>query len=275
MQQEEVRILIVEDEEHLAQGLRFNLEAEGYAVQLESDGESALKVLEQDHAFSAVLLDVMLPGKDGFEVAAELRHRQNFIPVLMMTARGRPEDVLRGFAAGADDYLAKPFDLSILLARLGSLLRRMAWHRPAGGTAIGGAPSGRPAGAAAGHRAGAEPGSQSVDAGEQQEPALFEFEGRKIDFDALELTTPDKTIHLTLMEADLLRYLVRHRGRIVSRKELLEQVWRVHEDTDTRAIDNFMVRLRRYFEVDPTDPAYLQTVRGVGYRFLPKAGARD
>ena len=258
---EDIRILIVEDEEHLAQGLRFNLEAEGYAVQVEGDGESALHALAQDPTFSAVVLDVMLPGKDGFEVAAELREKQNYVPVLMLTARGRPEDVLRGFAAGADDYLAKPFDLSILLARLGGLLRRMAWHRPTARTERGPGASGN--------------GSSSQGQAERAEEAVFTFDGRKIDFDALELTTADKVIHLTLMEGDLLRYLVRHRGRIVSRKELLEQVWRVREDTDTRAIDNFMVRLRRYLEDEPSEPAYLQTVRGVGYRFLPGAPQRE
>jgi DNA-binding response OmpR family regulator len=161
----------------------------------------------------------------------------------MLTARGRPEDVLRGFTAGADDYLAKPFDLSILLARLKNLLRRMAWHGVAS--------------------------PRKTATGEVPEDTPFRFDGRTIDFANLELATPGKTIHLTLMEADLLRYLVNNRDRIVSRKELLEQVWRVREDTDTRAIDNFIVRLRRYIEDQPSDPVYLQTVRGVGYRFLP------
>ena len=247
--EEAARILVVEDESHLAQGLLFNLEAEGFSVQIEGDGESALRTLENEEDFSAVLLDVMLPGKDGFEVVAELREKQNYVPVLMLTARGRPEDVLRGFAAGADDYLAKPFDLSILLARLNGLLRRMGWHRPPA------PPAPNPA--------------TSVPHG-NEEAAIFSFAGRTIDFDALELRTPSKVIRLTLMEADLLRHLVRHRGRIVSRKEILEQVWRVHEDTDTRAIDNFMVRLRRYIEDEPSEPQYLQTVRGVGYRFLPE-----
>jgi DNA-binding response OmpR family regulator len=176
-------------------------------------------------------------------VLEELRGHERYVPVLMLTARGRPEDVLRGFTAGADDYLAKPFDLSILLARLKNLLRRMAWH-----------------GAASRQKAAPQPVS---------EDAPFRFGGRSIDFANLELATPEKTIHLTLMEADLLRYLVQNRERIVSRKELLEQVWRVREDTDTRAIDNFVVRLRRYIEDQPTDPVYLQTVRGVGYRFMP------
>jgi DNA-binding response OmpR family regulator len=245
---EATKILVVEDETHLAQGLLFNLQAEGFSVQIEGDGESALRVLESEDSFSAVLLDVMLPGKDGFEVVAELRDRQNYVPVLMLTARGRPEDVLRGFAAGADDYLPKPFDLSILLARLNGLLRRMTWHRPSPQS----------------------PSAPSSVSATPCEPAIFAFAGRTIDFDALELITPNKIIRLTLMEADLLRYLVRHRGRIVSRKEILEQVWRVHEDTDTRAIDNFMVRLRRYIEDEPSEPQYLQTVRGVGYRFLPE-----
>jgi DNA-binding response OmpR family regulator len=233
-----VRILIVEDESHLAQGLLYNLRAEGYEAAIEGDGEAALARLQNEN-FDAILLDVMLPGKNGFEVAAELRAKQNYVPVLMLTARGRSEDVLSGFAAGADDYLPKPFDLSILLARLNGLLRRLKWHQP-------------------------------VD----ENPALpvelsnFEFAGRRIDFESLELTALGRTIRLTLMEADLLRYLVRNQGRIISRKEILERVWRVHEDTDTRAIDNFIVRLRRYIEDEPSEPRYLKTVRGVGYRFL-------
>jgi DNA-binding response OmpR family regulator len=236
-------ILVVEDEAHLAQGLLFNLRAEGYTAQLAVDGETALEMIA-GNPIDAVILDVMLPGRDGFSIASELRAQQNFVPILMLTARSRPEDVLEGFNAGADDYLAKPFDLSILLAHLNSLLRRMAWLRP-------------------GHAAAPQSprGSNS--------PSTFTFAGRTIDFAKLELRTADKTIRLTLMEADLLRYLVANQGRIISRKELLEQVWRVHEDTDTRAIDNFMVRLRRYIEDNPAEPVFLETVRGVGYRFLP------
>jgi DNA-binding response OmpR family regulator len=235
------RILIVEDEAHLAQGLQFNLQAEGHEAAVAGDGETALELL-RNVGFDAVVLDVMLPGKNGFEVAQELRAAENFIPVLMLTARGRAEDVVRGFAAGADDYLTKPFDLAVLLARLNALLRRMSWPHPA----------------AAGN--GAEL---------QDEPAEFAFAGRRIDFDALELEAPDRKVRLTLMETDLLRYLVKNRDRIVSRKELLEQVWHLRDDTDTRAIDNFIVRLRRYIEEDPSSPRHLQTVRGVGYRFLP------
>ena len=243
-------ILIVEDEEHLAQGLRFNLEAEGYRATVSGDGESALELLRGNGrgAVDAIVLDVMLPGCDGFQVAEELRAAEDYTPILMLTARGRPEDVLRGFAAGADDYLPKPFDLSILLARLRGLLRRLDWQRRSSTTAT-----------ETGAESGEEPAAQ---------PA-FSFAGRTIDFAALELRTPERTIRLTVMEADLLRHLVRNQGRIISRKELLEQVWRMREDTDTRAIDNFMVRLRRYIEDDPARPVHLQTIRGVGYRFLP------
>jgi DNA-binding response OmpR family regulator len=239
-------ILVVEDEAHLAQGLLFNLRAEGYIAQLAVDGETALEMIAAD-PFDAIILDVMLPGRDGFSVAAELRGQQNFVPILMLTARGRPEDVLDGFSAGADDYLPKPFDLAILLARLNGLLRRMAWLRP--GLAVTPVP--------------AQPARGSGS------PVIFTFAGRTIHFPSLKLTTPEKTIRLTLMECDLLRYLVLNQGRIISRKELLEQVWRVREDTDTRAIDNFMVRLRRYIEDNPAEPVFLETVRGIGYRFLP------
>ncbi|GGH10500.1 response regulator transcription factor [Silvibacterium dinghuense] len=240
------RILVVEDEAHLAQGLSFNLQAEGYDVLIEGDGEGALERLAED-SFDAVLLDAMLPGKSGFEVVAELRARESFVPVMILTARGRPEDVLLGFESGADDYLTKPFDLSILLARLNGLLRRMQWHRPSAQQPV------------------------EIAAVQSSVPARFEFDGRIIDFESLELTALGRTTHLTLMEADLLRYLIQNRGRIVSRKELLEQVWRLHEDTDTRAIDNFIVRLRRYLEDEPSRPVYLQTVRGVGYRFHSSA----
>jgi DNA-binding response OmpR family regulator len=243
-------ILVVEDEAHLAQGLLFNLRAEGYTVELAVDGETALDMIAAN-SIDAIILDVMLPGRDGFSVAAELRAQQNFVPILMLTARSRPEDVLNGFSAGAVDYLSKPFDLSILLARLNGLLRRMAWLRPQ------------------------LPASPAEPPRPSSSPSSFSFAGRAIDFASLLLTTPDKTVRLTLMECDLLRYLVQNQGRIVSRKELLEQVWRVHEDTDTRAIDNFMVRLRRYIEDNPADPVFLETVRGVGYRFLPQQTAAD
>jgi DNA-binding response OmpR family regulator len=225
-------ILLVEDELHLAQGLRFNLEAEGFSVDLVDNGETALEhALSSPGKYDLIVLDVMLPGKDGFEVVSELRAQNQFVPVLMLTARGRPEDVLQGFAAGADDYLQKPFELSILIARINSLLRRNQWLRPPTGD-------------------------------------RFVFGTRTIDFENMEIIVGDQKMPLTLMEANLLRYMIRNEGKTISRKSILEDVWGVREDTDTRAIDNFIVRLRRYIEDDSGTPKHLQTVRGVGYRFV-------
>ena len=243
------RVLVVEDETHLAEGLRFNLEAEGYSADVVGDGEAATdRLLGRNENFDAVVLDIMLPGKDGFSVVSELRAAKNYVPVLMLTARGRPEDVLKGFASGADDYLAKPFDLSILLARLQGLLRRREWLR--------------------GDDLTLPPETQGdANVGDF---GTFSFAGRTIDFGTLELRSEGSTIRLTLMESELLRHLVRNDGKVVSRKQILEEVWGLHEDTDTRAIDNFVVRLRRYIEDDPGHPRHLLTVRGVGYRFLAK-----
>jgi two-component system, OmpR family, alkaline phosphatase synthesis response regulator PhoP len=237
-----IRVLVVEDEVHLAEGLRFNLEAEGYVAEVVGDGEAAVqRLLGAGQSFDAVVLDLMLPRKDGFTVLSELRAARNYVPVLVLTARGHSEDVLKGFAAGADDYLAKPFDLSILLARLQGLLRRSQWAR----------------------------GSvQDATAASSGPLGQFSIAGKVIDFDKLELRSNGQTIRLTLMESELLRYMVRSAGEIVSRKAILEEVWGLHEDTDTRAIDNFVVRLRRYIEPDPAHPRYLLTVRGVGYRFV-------
>jgi two-component system, OmpR family, alkaline phosphatase synthesis response regulator PhoP len=250
------RVLVVEDESHLANGLSYNLEAEGHSVAVVGDGESALdRLLAKKEDFDAVVLDVMLPGKDGFEVATQLREAKNFVPVLMLTARGRPEDVLKGFASGADDYLAKPFELAILLARLQGLLRRTQWMR-----------SGAVTTAPADETATADPGKTGE---------VFSFRGKTIDFGTLELSTSNGRIQLTLMEADLLRHLIRSNGRVVSRKSILEEVWGLKEDTDTRAIDNFVVRLRRYIEDNPARPQHLLTVRGVGYRFLAEPEVAD
>ncbi|MGC2198109.1 MAG: response regulator transcription factor [Terriglobales bacterium] len=244
------RVLVVEDESHLANGLSYNLEAEGHSVEVVGDGESALdRLLAKKENFDAVVLDVMLPGKNGFEVATELRAARNFVPVLMLTARGRPEDVLKGFASGADDYLPKPFELAILLARLKGLLRRSEWLHASRSSAAG--------------LAGSETNRPATDLGD-----VFSFRGKSIDFSTLELSTSRGKVQLTLMEAELLRHLIRSGGRVVSRKSILEEVWDLKEDTDTRAIDNFVVRLRRYIEDDPARPQHLLTVRGIGYRFL-------
>jgi DNA-binding response OmpR family regulator len=232
-----MKILVVEDEQHLAEGLRFNLEAEGHEPQLVADGEAALEKIQNSN-FDAVVLDVMLPGIDGFEVAKQMRERHDYTPVLMLTARGRPEDVLQGFEAGADDYLPKPFDLEIFLARLNGLLRRQSWSRR-----------------------GADKTADTND--------VVAINGREIDFRNLELRVGGgEIVPLTLMEANLLRYLIDNAGRAVSRKSILEDVWQLQEDTDTRAIDNFIVRLRKLIEDTPNDPQILMTVRGVGYKFV-------
>ncbi|HEX8248330.1 MAG TPA: response regulator transcription factor [Pyrinomonadaceae bacterium] len=239
-----MKILIVEDEQHLAEGLRFNLEAENFAVELASDGAEALRLLiEENKQFDAVVLDVMLPEVDGFTVAQTLRKKEIFIPILMLTARSRPEDVLRGFEAGADDYLPKPFELKIFLARLHGLLRRREWFRKEEKSA---------------------PAAAAVNGN-------FVINGKTIDFESLELQSETETIHLTLMEVRLLRYLIENAGKPVSRKTILEEVWDLHEDTDTRAIDNFIVRLRRYLEDEPEKPKILQTVRGIGYKFVKES----
>jgi len=234
-------VLIVEDEKHLADGLRYNLKAEGYEVQSVGTAEEALALLlDRRTDFDVLVLDVMLPGMDGFTLASRLRSQESFVPILMLTARGQAQDVLRGFEAGADDYLPKPFELSVLLARINALLRRREWF----------------------HK------DRSRVAENEAEAKLFNFAGKTIDFEALELRSGEQTVHLTLMEAELLRYLINHEGKIVSRSLILEDVWGLREDTDTRAIDNFIVRLRKYIEDEPSHPRHLLTVRGVGYKFI-------
>ncbi|CAN5222567.1 response regulator transcription factor [soil metagenome] len=229
-----MKVLIVEDEEHLAQGLKFNLEAEGFEAEVAGDGDEALDLLTLSK-YDVIVLDVMLPTVNGFEVARTLRKRADFTPILMLTARGRPEDVLQGFEAGTDDYLAKPFDLNIFLARLNGLLRRREWARS----------ESRPS------------------AGD-----VILINDRSVDLENLELKHDDEIVHLTLMEAKLLQYLIENEGRPVSRKAILEEVWDLQEDTDTRAIDNFIVRLRKHLEDEPNNPQIVQTVRGIGYRFV-------
>ncbi|MCC6825111.1 MAG: response regulator transcription factor [Acidobacteria bacterium] len=227
-----MKILVVEDEASIANGLKFNLDAEGFDTAVAPDGETALDLLATD-GFTVVVLDVMLPDIDGFTVARQMRERGDFTPVLMLTALGRPEDVMKGFDAGADDHLEKPFDLGVLLARIKALLRRRKWLRE-----------------------------------EAAAPAdVIEVNGRTIDLAKLELRHGERLHRLTLMEAKLLRYLIKNAGTPVSRKMLLEDVWQLQENTDTRAIDNFIVRLRKYIEDDMERPVFVRTVRGVGYRF--------
>ena len=240
------RILIVDDEQHISEGLKFNLEAEGHEAVVASDGEQALDLLlNVRRVFDVVVLDVMLPGKDGFAVAAELRAAEQFVPILMLTARGRPEDVLKGFEAGADDYLPKPFELAILLARIHGLLRRRRWN------------------------------DQDAPEPDEAPGDVYSFAGRTLDFGAMEVRALGKSHRLTQMECDLLRYLVKNTGQAISRGAILEDVWGLHERTDTRAIDNFIVRLRRYLEDRPSSPKILLTIRGVGYKFVPGDNGAD
>jgi DNA-binding response OmpR family regulator len=233
------RILIVEDEEHLATGIKFNLELEGYEIDVVADGTQALARLVPGAAeappYDLVVLDVMLPGVDGFAIAARMREASNYTPILMLTAKSLPDDVVRGLEVGADDYLAKPFDLAVLLARVKGLLRRRDWARGTNGP-------------------------RSARIGEAE-----------VDFETFEVKAHGKTVHLTLLEAMLLKLLVQNAGRIVSKAEILEKVWNVSPDAETRAVDNFIVRLRRHLEEDPRFPRYLRTVRGAGYRLVVEA----
>ena len=255
------RLLVVEDEAHIASGLRFNLEADGHTVVLADTGEAALTTIAADWSkIDLVVLDVMLPGIDGFTVASRMRTQGSLIPILMLTARGRAEDVLNGFEAGADDYLQKPFELSILIARINALLRRHAWHAAAREK------SSNPPPAAVDPATAATPAAAA--AASDASPDVYTFAGKTVDFDAQELRVKNKKYPLTLMEVNLLRYLVQHEGKAVSRKNMLEDVWNLHEDTDTRAIDHFIARLRKYVEKEPARPRHLQTVRGVGYKFV-------
>jgi DNA-binding response OmpR family regulator len=230
-----MKILIVEDEQHIAEGLRFNLEVENFEVEVANDGKNALEILENTK-FDAIVLDVMLPEIGGFEVAKTLRSREDFTPILMLTALNKPEQVLLGFEAGTDDYLSKPFELAIFLARLKGLLRRREWFQKSTETA--------------------------------KISEVFIVNGKTIDFANLELKTETETVKLTLMEAKLLRHLIENEGNAVSRKTILDEVWDLHADTDTRAIDNFIVRLRRLLEDEPNNPKILQTIRGIGYKFV-------
>jgi DNA-binding response OmpR family regulator len=229
------RLLVVEDEAHLATGIRFNLELEGYDVSVVADGAEALELLSGGPrgAFDLVLLDVMLPGMDGFEVTRRLRQGGDHTPILMLTAKGLSEDMVEGLEAGADDYLPKPFDLTVLLARVKGLLRRRDWARSS-----------------------------------TEGPARVRIGDVEVDFGTFEIRGPRGTSRLTLLEAMLLKLLAQNADRIVSKAEILEKVWNVSPDTQTRAVDNFVLRLRRYIETDAAHPRHLHTVRGAGYRLV-------
>jgi len=227
-------ILIVEDEVNLAKGIQFNLELEGYRVEVVGDGSEALARLTSPdrEALDLVILDIMLPGADGFAVADGMRKAGNFVPILMLTAHSLPADVVHGLEAGADDYLPKPFDLAVLLARVKGLLRRRDWAR-AGDT-----------------------------------PQTARIGDAEVDFSTFEIRIAGEVLPLTLLEATLLKLLVQNAGKVVSKGEILEKVWNLAPDTETRAVDNFIVRLRRYLHDNSRVPRHLQTVRGAGYRLV-------
>jgi two-component system alkaline phosphatase synthesis response regulator PhoP len=226
------RILLVEDEDSLAIGLEYNLTSEGYQVTRAADGRQAAKLLTTAE-FDLVILDIMLPYLDGFELAALIRNKSPQLPILILTARTGVKDRLKGLELGADDYLAKPFHLQELLLRLQGMLKRKTWYK-----------------------------DLSVMAG------IYRFGQAEINFENLTARSNNQEIRLTLREAMVLRYLIENKGKIISRQEILEKVWKQAPDIETRTVDNFIVRLRKYFEPDPENPVYIKSIRGAGYMFV-------
>ncbi len=229
------KLLVVEDEEHLAAGLKLNLELEGYRVDVANNAREAGELLLKPEAYDAIVLDVMLPDVNGFELCRRLRDAGNFIPVIMLTARSAAEDRVKGLEVGADDYMVKPFELGELLARVRSMLRRRRWEKE----------------------------------GRTRQNSVLEFGAVRVDFDTHEVTVEDEPAKLTQLEIDLLRYFSENPGRVLSRTELLEKVWKLRNYSNTRTVDNFISRLRRRFEADPSSPVYFVSVRGAGYKFVP------
>jgi DNA-binding response OmpR family regulator len=232
------RLLLVEDEEHLAAGLKLNFELDGYTVDIARSGREAGALLLRPQGFDLIVLDVMLPDIDGFTLCQKLRDSGNTTPVLMLTARDEVQDRVDGLNVGADDYLTKPFDLGELLARVRSLLRRRVWER------------------------GGEPRPPN---------AVLVFGNAVVEFDTHKAEVAGEAVHLTKLELDLLRYFAEHPGRVLSREELQQQVWRLRDYPNQRMVDNFIMRLRRHFEPDPRNPVHFVSVRGAGYKFVPVA----
>lgn len=232
------RLLLVEDEDHLAAGLKLNFELEGYQVERAPNGREAGRLLLQSDPFDVIVLDVMLPDVDGFTLCQRLRDNGNRTPVLMLTARNAVDDRVTGLEVGADDYLTKPFELAELLARVQALIRRQTWQKT-----------------------------------EEASPAdgSYRFSDAEIDFDRAEARRGDEALHLTKLEFDLLRYFADHPGRVLSREELQKHVWNLRDYPNRRIVDNFIMRLRRHFEPDPSNPRYFVSVRGAGYKFVPNS----
>lgn len=240
---EQARILVVEDEAHIAAGLKLNLELEGYAVEVARTVRETAAHLVQSNSFDLIILDVMLPDGDGFSLCRKLREAGDYTPVIMLTARNRAEDRVRGLNTGADDYLAKPFELAELLARVRSALRRRTW--------------------------------ESRDAGSESSRGILKFGQANINFDTHEATAFNKPVRLTQLELDLLYYFSRHPNRVLTREGLLEEVWKLRNAPNTRSVDNFIVRLRKYFEPAPDKPIYFVSHRGAGYKFVPEGKAEE
>jgi DNA-binding response OmpR family regulator len=233
------RILLVEDEDSLAIGLEYNLTEEGYIVTIASDGKQAVKYIDSG-SFDLILLDIMLPYLDGFTVAKNIRERYPQLPILMLTARTAAKDRIKGLELGADDYLTKPFHLEELLLRIRGMLRRKEWYKEAIATS----PS-------------------------------YRFGENEVNFEKLSCRSGSKDMKLTAHEAMFLRYLIDNQGRVISRKEILENVWNIDSEVETRTIDNFVVRLRKFFEPDPSHPIYIKSVRGVGYEFEAESETKN
>ncbi len=227
----ESKILLVEDEETLAVGLEFNLVEEGYLVEWAKDGREAVSLFESDN-FDMIILDIMLPYIDGFEIAKIVRKANPQMPILMLTARTSKGDMVKGLELGADDYITKPFHLKELLLRVKGMLKRKAWYQK-----------------------------------ETSNEPVYSFGRNKINFENLKCKCGNKELKLTPHEAMVLKYMINNKGKIVSRKELLEKVWHLNPDIETRTVDIFISRLRNYFEEDPSTPIYIKSVRGAGYVF--------
>ena len=225
------KILLVEDEETLAVGLEYNLTEEGYAVTWAKNGREALEFFESEN-FDLIILDIMLPFINGFEVAEGVRKADPQMPILMLTAKTESADKVKGLEIGADDYLIKPFHLQELLLRVKGMLKRKSWYKNV-----------------------------------SEKQPVYSFGKNEINFENLNCKNADKEMRLTPREAMVIKYLIEHKGEIVTRKELLENVWQLNPELETRTVDIFIARLRKYFESDPANPVYIKSIRGAGYIF--------
>ncbi|MBN1613212.1 MAG: response regulator transcription factor [Deltaproteobacteria bacterium] len=230
------RILIIEDDFHIAEGLKLNLSLQGYEAAIAGSGTEGLRVWKEWNP-QLIVLDVMLPGLDGLAVLRHIRLEDERLPVLILSAKGGTEDIVKGFTFGVDDYLAKPFNLEEFILRIERLMTRASWRPEAAATAF------------------------------DHKGQCYSFGGNTIDFERMTATCRQGTVHLTDQEIRLLKVFIAHRGRPLSRKDLLEVGWGYSGDTATRTVDNFIVRLRRYFEDDPQNPVFFKSLRSVGYQF--------